>query len=66
MILFGKKIDGIDKRSILAYNILKYIKSDERKSSSWDSIRDRMSPAESILYLNVREVHPGAGLVKQI
>ncbi len=30
------------------------------------SIRDRMSPAESILYDNMREVHPGAGSVKHL
>lgn len=41
-------------------------KSDERKSNPWDHTRDRMSPAESILYVNMCEVHPGAGLVKCI
>ncbi|MDF2944449.1 MAG: hypothetical protein K0S01_3307 [Herbinix sp.] len=30
-----------------------------------NSIRDRMSSAESILCNNMREVHPGAGSVKQ-
>jgi hypothetical protein len=29
-------------------------------------IRDRMSSAESILYDSMREVHPGAGSVKQL
>jgi len=41
-------------------------KGDERKSNPWDHNRERMSPAESILYVNMCEVHPGAGLVKHM
>lgn len=40
------------------------VKSYERKSNSWDCIRDGASPAESTPYMNLSEVHPGADSVR--